>query len=229
MARSDPAAPVAPSSTELRDIYERRFAALESRRTEVWKVLCGRFFERWVKPTDAVMDLGAGYCEFINCVRAGKKFALDLNPATMERAAGGVTVLAQSASETWRLADASVDVVFTSNFLEHLATKQDLVHCLEETARVLRPGGRFIAMGPNIRFAYDVYWDFFDHYLALSDRSMVEALELHGLQPQVVIPQFLPYTMKGRTPTHPLLVRAYLALPPAWKILGKQFVIVAVK
>src|SRR5579872_3368943 len=149
MARSDPAAPVAPTSTELRDIYERRFAELESRRTEVWKVLCGKFFERWVKPTDAVMDLGAGYCEFINCVRAGKKFALDLNPATMERAARDVTVLAQSASDTWQLAEASVEVVFTSNFLEHVATKQDLVHCLKETARVLRPGGRFIAIGPN--------------------------------------------------------------------------------
>jgi len=122
-----------------------------------------------------------------------------------------------------------VDVVFTSNFLEHLPAKKDLTHCLQETSRILRPGGRFIALGPNIRFAFREYWDFFDHYLPLSDRPLVEALEINGFRSDLVIAKFLPYTMKGKMPTHPSLVRLYLAFPLAWRFLGRQFLVVASK
>src|SRR5205809_268031 len=34
--------------------------------------------------------------------------------------------------------------------------------------------------------------------------------------------EVLPYTTKSMLPQHPLLVRAYLHLPPAWLIFGKQ-------
>ncbi len=35
--------------------------------------------------------------------------------------------------------------------------------------------------------------------------------------------------MKNATPTHDPLVRGYLAMPLAWKVLGKQFLVTAVK
>ena len=37
-----------------------------------------------------------------------------------------------------------------------------------------------------------------------------------------LVPRFLPYSTKGRLPTTPLLVRAYLRFRPAWRLLGKQ-------
>ena len=122
--------------------------------------------------------MGAGYCEFINSIAAAHKYALDSNPATADKAAPDVTVLSQEATQPWPLPSESVDVVFSSNFFEHLPTKQDFAHCLAEAYRVLRPQGLLIALGPNIRFCFDVYWDFVDHHLPLSDRSMVEALEI---------------------------------------------------
>ena len=226
---SDPSTDFAASRDELRDTYARRFAGHEQRRKQIWEVLNRHFFERWVEPDDTVLDLGAGYCEFINSVRARQKFALDLNPATSQQAAPGVRVISQDITEQWAVEPASVDVVFTSNFLEHLPAKKNLTHCLQEASRILRPGGRFIALGPNIRFAFREYWDFFDHYLPLSDRSLVEALEINGFRSDVVIAKFLPYTMKGKMPTHPSLVRLYLALPLAWRFLGRQFLVVASK
>jgi len=226
---SDPSTDFAASRDELRDTYARRFAGHEQRRKQIWEVLNRHFFERWVEPDDTVLDLGAGYCEFINSVRARQKFALDLNPATSQQAAPGVRVISQDITEQWAVEPASVDVVFTSNFLEHLPAKKNLTHCLQEASRILRPGGRFIALGPNIRFAFREYWDFFDHYLPLSDRSLVEALEINGFRSDVVIAKFLPYTMKGKMPTHPSLVRLYLALPLAWRFLGRQFLVVAWK
>jgi SAM-dependent methyltransferase len=228
MSKSDPSA-MATTDLDLRDTYARRFAGQELRRKEVWQVLCQHFFQRWVRPQDSVLDLGAGYCEFINSIRAAEKFALDLNPATVSHADEGVTVLSQDVAKTWDLPSSSVDVIFTSNFLEHLETKQCLVHCLQESARLLRPGGRFIALGPNIRYAYKVYWDYFDHYLPLSDSSLAEALAVSGFRPEVVIPRFLPFTMKGNAPSHPFLVRLYLSMPFTWRLLGKQFLIVATK
>jgi hypothetical protein len=35
--------------------------------------------------------------------------------------------------------------------------------------------------------------------------------------------------MNNQAPTHDLLIRAYLALPAAWPLLGKQFLVTAVK
>jgi SAM-dependent methyltransferase len=215
------------SNTPVRDIYTRRFGGEEDRRQQVWTILSEYYFQKWVHPEDTVLDLGSGYCEFINSIQAKCKIALDLNPDMRKRANPGIEVLTQDVSQSWPVADASVDVVFTSNFLEHLPTKDMLSSCIRETHRILRPGGRFILLGPNIRFAYDVYWDFFDHYLALSDRSLVEVLELNGFTSEIVVPRFLPFTMAGRTVPHSLLIRLYLASPVLWRFFGKQFFIVA--
>jgi SAM-dependent methyltransferase len=214
---------------DVQAIYENRFSANEAQRDKIWHVLTRSYFQRWIKPTDGVLDVGAGYCEFINNIDAREKFALDLNPVTRLRANPAVKVIEQDICQRWALDSDSVDVAFSSNFFEHLPGKGDLKHCLTEIHRVLRPGGKLIAMGPNIRFCYDVYWDFLDHYLPLSDRSIVEALELAGLVMEVVIPRFLPFTMVGKRPQSPSLVRLYLSLPIAWRVMGKQFLVVARK
>jgi len=210
-------------------VYSRRFAGIEQRRVRVWRILARHYFDRWVKPTDTVMDVGAGYCEFINSIAAAHKYALDSNPATADKAAADVTVRSQEATQPWAVPSESVDVVFSSNFFEHLPTKQDLAYCLTEAYRVLRPQGLLIALGPNIRYCYDVYWDFMDHHLPLSDRSMVEALEIAGFRRELVIPRFLPFTMSDRVPHREFLVRLYLWFPLAQRIWGKQFLVVARK
>lgn len=216
-------------SQDLQTIYVQRFAGTEKSRDQVWRILTRHFFQRWVNPQDAVLDVGAGFCEFINNIEAKQKLALDLNPATLQKADPDVTVISQDVTERWPLASESVDVVFSSNFFEHLSSKDDLQHCFREIHRVLRSNGRLLVMGPNIRFCFRVYWDFFDHFLPLSDRSVVEGLEITGFKPELVVPRFLPYTMKGKPSPHPLLVRLYLALPIFWPLLGKQFLILARK
>ena len=213
---------------ELSDLYRSRFQAsgLEKRRA-VWRTLNDAFFSRLISPEDEVLELACGYGEFISTIRARRKFGVDLNPDTAARLPAGVEFRNASADDLSFLADQAVDIVFTSNFLEHLPDKPALSRVLAEAHRVLRPGGRFIILGPNVRFAYREYWDFYDHHLPLSDRSLSEGLEAAGFGIERAIPQFLPFTMAGKTPAHPLLIRAYLALPLAWKILGKQFLIVA--
>lgn len=210
-------------------IYENRFAGMQERRQQIWSVLIRHFFQRWVRPTDTVLDLGPGYCEFINNVTAAKKYALDLNPAFRSRAGHDVNAIVHDLATPWPLQEASVDVVFSSNLLEHLPTKDAVQFCLKECRRVLRNGGRLLLLGPNIRVCPDTYWDFFDHYVPLSDRSLVEALQSTGFTTGKVVSRFLPMTMTGSLPSHPLLVRLYLAFPVVWSLLGKQFFIEACK
>jgi SAM-dependent methyltransferase len=214
---------------ELRRIYGARFEKNLDYRRRVWEVLVRGFFQSYVPAAASVLDLGCGYGEFINTIQCTRKLAMDLNPDAPRFLSPGVQFLAQDCSMPWQCGDQSLDVVFTSNFFEHLPGKNALKLTLEEAFRCLKPGGKLLAMGPNIRFLPGEYWDFWDHHLALSDRSLAEGLENCGFSIRENHDRFLPYTMVNRREQPLFLLSLYLKLRPAWKIFGRQFLIVAVK
>lgn len=215
---------------DLASIYKSRFlnTGLE-KRNRVWKILCADFFQQHVPPQSIVLDLACGYGEFINHIRAARKYGVDLNPDARSNLLPEVDFRLTPAHDLSHLADDSVDRVFTSNFLEHLPDKASCDTVLKEVRRILKPGGKFMILGPNIRYAYKQYWDYYDHYLPLSHLSLAEGLLLAGYTPTTVLDRFLPYTMNNATPTADWMIRLYLRIPLAWKFLGKQFFIVAEK
>lgn len=216
-------------AAELKRLYEERFSGRTAYRNDVWKILTSEFFAKWIPSSAIVLDLGAGYCEFINNIRAQKKIALDLNPDASVRANSDVQLILHDCSKPWPVPDNSVDVVFTSNFLEHLFDKATVVQTAKQAFRALKPGGRMLCMGPNVRFVGGAYWDYFDHHVALTERSVSEVLEQAGFVVEQAIDRFLPYSMsEGRQPPVALL-SWYLKAPLAWKIAGKQFFVVARK
>jgi SAM-dependent methyltransferase len=214
---------------ELRRIYSARFEKNLEYRRRVWSVLVKEFFQRQIPPAATVLDLGCGYGEFINAIRCKKKLAMDLNPDAPKFLGAAVLFLQQDCSTRWQCDENSLDAIFTSNFFEHLPNKNALKLTLEEALRCLKPGGKLFAMGPNIRFLPDTYWDFWDHHLALSDRSLAEGLENCGFTILENHDRFLPYTLVNRCEQPLFLLSLYLKLRPAWKIFGRQFLIVAAK
>lgn len=154
---------------------------------------------------------------------------MDLNPSAEGRLSSDVRLIRQDCSLRWDIPDESLDVVFTSNFFEHLPDKSTLGKTLDEVSRCLRAGGRLIAMGPNIKYLPGRYWDFWDHYLPLTELALNEALSIRGYAIEYSIGKFLPYTLVN-APRYPLIfLSLYLKLPFAWKVFGRQFLVIAKK
>ena len=214
---------------ELEAIYERRFKDHLEYRDRVWRVLTAKYFSRYIGAGDAVLDLGCGYGEFINHIACGRKYAVDLNGRARGRLSREVEFFEQDCAARWPLPDGSLDVVFSSNFFEHLPSKAAMGDSLAEAWRCLRRGGRMIAMGPNVRFLGGAYWDFWDHHLALTELSVSEALAARGFRLEHVIDRFLPYTMVNRRRAPSVLISLYLKAPALWKVFGKQFLVIAAK
>ena len=216
------------SPENLQKIYGARFSGQQAYRNEVWRILTSRFFSRWVKATDTVLDLGCGYAEFINNVVAAKKYAMDLNPSAKDHVSTDVDLLEQDCSQPWPLPENSLDIVFTSNFFEHLPTKQALQSTLTEAYRCLKPSGHLIALGPNIKFIPGRYWDFFDHYLALTELSLAEAMTMVGYEVETTA-RFLPYSMSQGLQPPLWTLQLYLRTPILWKVFGHQFLVIGQK
>jgi SAM-dependent methyltransferase len=209
-------------------LYRERFTPEELAFKEaMWRVFCESFFQKYVGRDDTVVDLAAGTCEFINAIDCGEKIAVDLNPDVEQHIKGGKAMVASS-SDMSPIADNSIDVVFTSNFFEHLPNKNELVATLNECHRILREDGKLLVVMPNIRYLPGRYWDYFDHHLALTHYSLVEALWLTGFEPEKVIPKFLPYTLKySKVPKTLIFVKLYMKMRFVWPFIGKQMFVSA--
>lgn len=156
------------------------------------------------------------------------KIAMDINTDVSKFASKDVEVVLSKSIDMRQIEDDSVNVVFTSNFLEHLS-KDDIVKTIREAYRILKIGGRFLILQPNIRYCYKDYWMFFDHITPLDDRSIVEVLEINGFEMEENMPRFLPYSTKTQLPKSLLLLKMYLRIPFLQKLFGKQAFIIAKK
>lgn len=212
-----------PDGEVLAELYRRRFppAELEEMRA-VWRVLVREFLGPRIPEKATVVDVGAGPCLFVNELRAARRIAVDANPTLADFAAPGVEAVVDGNLDLPSIPDRTADVVFMSNFLEHLATPTELLRVLAAARRVLRPGGELLVLQPNFRLCPRRYFDFVDHSLVVTDRGLVEGLGATGFDVVELRVRFLPFTSKSRLPKWPWAVSAYLKLRPLQWLLGGQ-------
>ena len=216
-------------SSELNKLYKNRFinsekSSNQTKREAIWRVLCDNFFSKYITNSDVVCDVAAGYCEFINNIKAGKKIAVDLNPSVQDFAQQGVRVINDNVFNLKKhLIKGEITCFFLSNFLEHLDSKKDVINIIAELSDLLGNNGKIVILQPNIRLVGGAYWDFIDHKIELTEKSLIEIAEINGLSVETCITRFLPYTTKSSMPQYPLLVYLYLKMMPISSfLLGKQ-------
>lgn len=204
-------------------VYDLRFAERERARKEAaWRQIGSHLQRRYIPGSSRVLDIATDQGYFINNISVRERWASDHRDTSAHLADGIRFVLADGLALGEVAPNDYFDVVFMSNYLEHLQSTDEVVQQLDVTRRLLRPGGRLIVLQPNIKLVGAAYWDFIDHRVPLTRESLVEAASLADFETLQVIERFLPYSVKGRLPTREWLVKAYLRFPPAWLLLGKQ-------
>jgi SAM-dependent methyltransferase len=193
------------------DAYYRTRFQFHPQRSVVWKCIC-----EWLQPeipeVGTVVEFGAGYCDFINNIRAARKVAVDVSSIVAREATPGVETHIGSCTDCSFLADSSVDTVFTSNLLEHLTLPQ-AEETLREAGRLLKSNGKLIIVQPNFRYCYRDYFDDYTHITIFTDTGLADFVCSIGFNVLRLEPRFMPFSMKGNLPIAPWLIRLYLRSP----------------
>jgi SAM-dependent methyltransferase len=207
--------------------YHEAHLTPDPSRRIVWEAVA-RHLARYVPADGAVLEIGAGYCDWINHVRAARRVAVDIWPELPAFAAPGVEPVVLDVSRGLEpLGRSSFDVVLASNILEHFSATT-IVPVIEGIRDVLRSGGRLVIVQPNFRYAWRRYFDDYTHHSIFTDISLPALLRAHGFRIIKVQPKFLPYSMQGsRLPITPFLVNAYLKSPI--KPMAGQMLVVAMR
>jgi SAM-dependent methyltransferase len=205
-------------------IIKKQYPYLAGRRG-VWRELV-RFISKNCGQVDTVLEIGPGYCDFINQFPANIKICFEQNKSMAEYAAADVDFRCEDAVTLNGVPDDSIDIVFASNVLEHL-NKDQLQTIMPRIGQILKQTGRLILIQPNYRLCQERYFDDETHQTIFSDNNIVEFLEQYNFTVTRLIPGFLPFSMKERLPKWPLLVRLYLASP--FKPMAGQMFVMAVR
>ena len=218
------------NSDSNKDVYDFRFPTeTDKMRHLLWGVLVKGFFQDLIPASSVLVDFGCGRGEFLGQIIAKRKIGIDRENLLLDRYAGQVEFMASESSNWNFLQEDSVDIIFASNVFEHFESKKELDQVLLEMRRVLRQKGRLIILTPNVRLEPRRYWDYYDHHLALSERSIAEALVKAGFKVERIISRFLPWSSESKVPFGTALLWIYLRIPIFWKLLGKQSLIIGAK
>lgn len=131
------------AENNIQELYHNRFSHKEvGKKKSIWESIC-RYLERYMPDdTKIVVDVAAGYCEFINNIRCnGTKVAIDVNPDVEKCASVEVkTIVGNINNLDNYFKKESVSIFFMSNFLEHI-TKKEIDELLKKEYELLEPGG----------------------------------------------------------------------------------------
>jgi len=122
-----------------------------------------------------LLDLGSADGAFVNvCARQGMQaVGLDISDGV------------DFEVDRFPVEDASVDVVTATSVIEHLHSPANM---LNETMRVLRPGGAFILVSPNWYYSARTYFDDPTHVHPYSQKSLAAVLQSYEFEQISVVP-----------------------------------------
>lgn len=134
-----------------RDAYVAE--SISQKRWTTWRQNNFSYFSRYLQTCQerSLLDIGAGPSQFYALTSRCKTYVgIDFTPYPHVSVVADLTGMLP-------FADASFDIVFMSNTLEHIPVPQLL---LAESCRVLKPGGMIIGTVPFLRDVHQAPYDF---------------------------------------------------------------------
>jgi SAM-dependent methyltransferase len=208
------------SSSE-KNYHKTRFK-FDPGRLKVWRAIT-EYLQPYVGDNKTVLDLGSGYGDFINQIKAKKKYALDIGPDVAEHINKDVTFINKPASYLEDIPKNSLDVVFSSNLMEHLE-RSEIDQTMKAVKKCMKKGGTLLLVGPNFRYAYREYFDDYTHKTIFTHVTLADLMVEYGFEPIKVMPKFLPLSLKSRLPKSYYLTKMYINSPI--KPMGKQMLLI---
>lgn len=195
----------------MNNYYETRYTP-DPGRTKVWRAIVDYISDKYLNSPGSALDLGCGYGDFINNLDCPDKVAIDLNPEAAKYLAPNIRFVEGAADNLSALESNSLDLIFSSNLLEHLGD-DELARAASEFRRVLRQGGLMITMQPNYYYAYREYFDDYTHKKAFSHQSLQDFFGANGFKTKAMEKKFMPFSLKSRLPKTYILTKLYLDFP----------------
>src|SRR5258706_7201453 len=109
-----------PPDVYTEDAYFASRLPYDPARERLWPVLC-EYLQPYLPENGAVLELGGGYCHFINNIRAAEKHVVDLYPGASEYAAQGVVAHVQSCADLSNFEAVCFLIAFSSIHFRHLS------------------------------------------------------------------------------------------------------------
>ena len=163
-------------------IYEYRFKDVDmSKKNLVWREVA-EFVSGLTDQPQTVLDPAGGMCEFINNISAKEKWTIDLNEEFVKKYAEKSIKIIVGENLSVDLPENYFDLIFVSNFLEHLHSQEKVAEFLAKMFASVKPGGFVVVMGPNFKYAWKEYFDFADHTVCLSELGAAEHIVGAGFE-----------------------------------------------
>lgn len=202
--------------------FDTRYSPHPGRR-RVWKAIC-EYLQKFISPSNIVADVGAGYCDFINQIKARGKYAIDTHAGAAHWCAPDVCFVEANPIEALSFPSHSIDAILVSNLLEHL-THEQCSALFDRFDDFLALNGKVLIIQPNYIYCYRHYWDDFTHVRAFSHVSLADFVLSRGYRILALEKRFLPFSFKSRAPKSYYLTKLYLA--SFWRPRAAQMLVVA--
>jgi len=138
-----------------------------------------RFFSSSGLRSPKILDIGCCTGKALRCFKQNQNFDLYGIDVRDEFVAGITFKECNLEKESIPFEDNHFDFVYSKSVLEHVFNTDNFV---SEALRVLKPGGKFVALTPDWRSQQSIFWDDYTHVKPFTRKGLRDALIIHGFE-----------------------------------------------
>ncbi len=157
------------------DFYHSTRFTPDPRRRVLWQTLVDCVFQKQIPPDGVVLELGAGYGDFINSVRARRRLAVDVvvgNAFASRPRRGRPCHQHHNNLTAWRTIRL---IMFSAAIVSNTFRRPNLVDCLSQLHRKMKPGAMLTIVQPNFKYCAREYFDDYTHVSIYTDKGTLRS------------------------------------------------------